>query len=291
MKKTAHLLALLTANALLLLSSCKTEVEFDGGQTEPFPVLNAIVCNGDTAISVNLTESRFFLNRHSFNGIDDATVTISCNGAEFPLELSRKGVYTLLKKFGSGDRLSLSAKIPSFGTRLSTNTLEIPEVPEITAAEVVINPDSSKYIHMEFLNPADKEDFYQIRVYKNGSSSEMHLYCYDEWTITFTSDYPSNNYGNRIMFPDTKLSDTCEVNLYFIEFDTGNGDGDTDTDDYTIVLENLSSDLYRYSRDVLNTGSDGGGSSFSEPVQVHSNIRNGLGIFGTKAVCKLKITG
>ena len=63
-------------------------------------------------------------------------------------------------------------------------------------------------------------------------------------------------------------------------------------DSYTVVLESLNSDLYRYCRNIANASSDGGGgSSFTEPVQVHSNIKNGLGIFGTKAVCKTTVTG
>lgn len=292
MKKTVHNLNLLIIIILTLFTSCKTEVEFDGDMTAQLPVMNAVVCDGDTTLSVSLTKSKFFLNRHSFETIDDATVVLSCNGAQFSLSHSGKGTYTLVRDFCHGDRVSISAQIPSFSTTLGTGTLEIPRKPEITAAEIIYNNDSSKYIHLRFLNPADEENFFQIRIYKNGNASGMYLYCYDECTINMNSNYASNNYGSRIMFPDTKLSDTCDVNLYFIEFGDDDDGLKTETDSYTVVLESLNSDLYRYCRNIANASSDGGGgSSFTEPVQVHSNIKNGLGIFGTKAVCKTTVTG
>ena len=81
MEKRNILLGILMIISMLLgITSCIKEVEFNGEETAPLPVLNCVICSNDTMVYADLSKSMFFLRRGDFVPITYAGVTLTCNG-------------------------------------------------------------------------------------------------------------------------------------------------------------------------------------------------------------------
>ncbi|MBO4741668.1 MAG: DUF4249 family protein, partial [Bacteroidales bacterium] len=89
------------------------------------------------------------------------------------------------------------------------------------------------------------------------------------------SDFPTINEGQYLLFPARNFSgDTCTLTIEF--------DRDFHTDNlYYVEVVSISESLYKY-LSTLNNYYDSQNNPFTEPVQVFTNIRGGLGIFGTR---------
>ena len=106
-------------------------------------------------------------------------------------------------------------------------------------------------------------------------------------------------YGDELLFTDARINGTTHtielqtyLNLYRYNYEGQNIEGHYN-DNYTYVVHTtfhievaaLSHDHYLFRQTINNYSNDDMIGIFSEPIQIHSNIEGGIGIFG---VCSKK---
>lgn len=125
MKRLLPLLCLMA-----LLAACEKDIEFDGAITEPMLVINAVALP-DTTLSVEVTESRFFLvSQDTFTTVKNATVSLFVNGT-FKENCAHQanGRYTSNYRPSEGDHIRLSVSAP--GLQMASAETMIPMRPVI----------------------------------------------------------------------------------------------------------------------------------------------------------------
>ena len=305
MEKRNILLGILMIISMLLgITSCIKEVEFNGEETAPLPVLNCVICSNDTMVYADLSKSLFFLRRGDFVPITDAGVTLTCNGTEYPMTLLNDSVYCLRHTFTSGDVVSIAATMPEFGT-ITSETLTVPSKPKFLRVVYHREPgeDEINSITLKFENNAPQNSYYQIQI-----SRRLRPYEYDTlswwWYWTWYNEGYENISCNdsRIMFSNSDFPSITEGK--YIIFPAKNFQGDTISLDiemeppqqmggykfFCVDLYSISESLYKYIS-TANNFYDSYENPFTEPVQVYSNISGGLGVFGTKSYTPMSITG
>lgn len=271
---------------LLGLTSCVKEVEFTGEETACLPVLNALVTNGDTVFYVDLTKSLFFLRKGDFAPITDATVTLTLNGIDYPMDIFNDSVYALQHSFSAGDVLSVTADVPEFGL-LTTETVAVPSQPILVDAEYEIDSErDNRTFTLRFVDNPAQQNYYRIRFYQEDTASTEIKYeyigCYDTRTLLDNSDYPSVNFGQNLFFGDSHFNgDTCKLDIETLNtLETHKV--------YYVVVENISESMYKYGS-TLHRYDNSRGNPFTEPVQVYTNISGGMGVLAAKSVSMIKI--
>ena len=143
MRKHIYIIAAVIA----ILTSCTETIDYKGHDTEPMLVINSIVNAGDT-VKVRVSHSTFFLDsRNEGSFLTDANVTVSINGDSRQAAFDpTDSLYRDSRTIHSGDRLTVSAFHPSYGTATATDV--VPDSIGLTFSErrnVFIAPSDSSY--------------------------------------------------------------------------------------------------------------------------------------------------
>ncbi|MFV0390462.1 MAG: DUF4249 domain-containing protein [Paludibacteraceae bacterium] len=170
------------------------------------------------------------------------------------------------------------------------------------------------YFKIKFKDNGEQKDYYRFVVLKRsystkqptygGGTIDVEEYLLNEVYLTHFDDIIFGNQTNNTngWFDDSSSSEYSfdtfsddfingkEYNLTFSDYlnrdYTGYDDAygysfiDVTRAEYHIYLQSISSDYYLYSKSyaAANSVED---NPFTEPVQIHSNIKNGIGIFGS----------
>lgn len=320
MKYNRIIISLFTVFVTLFLTeSCTREIEFKDSLMEPKLVINGI-CALDSAVSLEISLSKATHgNLQEFSLIDDADVFLFVDGVKTEklyhienisgfyegktnIELDRKyAIEVEHSKFGkaSADETAISNKVQILSTTIridSTNTDASARIPRIMSS-------------IKFKDPANEENFYRLivscRVGKclshfDDTGNNTHVQVIDYYTLnervesndpvlmqSKTNDnmvFDESN-SNYTLFSD-QLFNGKEYELDFflpnsmpyklIQADTLKGGF------YWIYVElqSLSKDVYLYIKSIDGADNITNG-LFTEPYQVYSNIKNGIGIWGT----------
>ncbi len=281
---------LLIVSLLFGITSCVKEVDFTGEETAPLPVLNCVVDADEDIVYADLTKSLFFLRYGKFAPIKNAEITFTWKDTELPMQHEKDGVYATIVPIytiGAGDGISIAATMPEFGT-ITTETLKMPAKPLICNAcyKWTDGDVNIKSFTLKFLNNDPSNTYYKISVYSNfynDSTNDLdwnnvgyeRISCNDSRLMLSNSDFPTINEGKYLLFPARNFSgDTCILTIEF--------EGIIYTDNlYYVEVASISESLYKYFS-TLNNYYNTQNNPFTEPVQVFTNIRGGLGIFGAK---------
>lgn len=188
-------------------------------------------------------------------------------------------------KAGSSYRLEVSsAKYPSIKAEQILPTA-VPLTSAILKPDGTISSDGDRVdaIEIEFQDPAGGENYYAIAAFRDNRFFD------GTDTVTYTSNVyldsndPLVSYGesNFLIMPD-KAFNGKKYKLLIYSYD------ELDQGDLRLHFMTLTKDSYLFHRsmdDYYNAVDN----PFAEPVNVHSNIQNGHGIFGLGAVFELKI--
>lgn len=207
MKRLLPLLCLMA-----LLAACEKDIEFDGAITEPMLVVNAIALP-DSALQVEVTESRFFLvSQDTFTTVKNATVALYVNGIFQENCLNQgNGQYLSTYRFKEGDQIRLSVSASGLHTASAEAIIPIRPVIERIDTTITImdaQPISNNYyydpqkgsyfgdttawnihykltITLTFRDPGKQADYYRLVVkrqwsYYPGDSYEQIWYTKDD---------------------------------------------------------------------------------------------------------------
>lgn len=277
-----------------VFTSCEKVVEFDLEDSERYIVVNALPST-DSLFFANITYSRFFLDNQEFPPVTNATVTLDVNGTLYSSTSREGGNYLFAYRPLAGDTMTLHVDIP--GRESIIGGTRQPAMPDMQApiAELdTLLPFNTAEINFTINDPSGR-NYYYVYLTERDSGIKWNM-MEKKWdTIdTVVTPYfncvndeiidPSVNsiegfmkYYNRLLFIDSLIDNqSYDVTLSLMMLkDTAEH---PIMREYSLVVESLSLDAYRYRKEVL--AAQGIGASFSEPTRIYSNIRGGaLGIF------------
>ena len=299
-KKYIHTLVFCALLAFLV--SCEKYIKFDGEITKPLLVVNSMV-NPDSVVSANISQSRFVLGKISpFVNIENADVNLFVNNV-LKEKLTHKGggVYKGNYFPKSSDKIRIEVHAPQFEPAKAETV--VPEKANLslnsftqTTKEI---PSGGNYLEvnmkMTLSDNGGEENFYFIKGRRNVyhkddllGSQPLDLKLKDvlknnqttgnnDFFAEFFGEDESSTRRVKNIFSDAFVNGKdIAMDFTFTEF--ANQDS-YETIEYEIEVAQMSKDMYRYLLSA-NKAMESDGIPIVESVQIHSNITNGVGIFG-----------
>ena len=281
-----------------LMCSCEEVLEFDIDDGERMVVVNALPAT-DSLLFVNITYSRFFLDNQPFVAVDDATVFVDINGVNhYPYQ--QNGANHLFNyHVMPGDTLTLHVSLPGREPIVGgTRAIPLPDMPTPLAEIDTLQPITMGDITFTLTDPGDIENYYYIYVLERDSGVQWNMWE-KKWDTIDTVYRPYFTCLNKeITDPEVNIIEGFFDYFTALLFTDKRIDGQSlDTKlslmmlkdtaehpllrEYTLIVESLSPEAYKYTKDVLASQSIG--SYFAEPTRIYSNLSCGYGIFAAIA--------
>ena len=309
--KTRCVSVTLTLLAAWFFSSCEKVIEFKQGETEPCVVIISKP-GADSTVTVKMSYSRFFLDKHNFASVDNAALSLDVNGIVYSSINLDSGYYRFPVTVHEGDSLVLTATVPNYKHLLRAKTY-IPRKSSFEVMEMEMDTTQRFYRSCQVfyrlrirLKDLQKKGLYSIRVYTydqlRGRSyywdTTSRDYFYMETEDMFVVQ-PSDvmdlfdrigdgdvntKYGRSFYLDASSIAgNEHDITVQFQNHIMFDGDSFNYGDIPVFVeIEALSRDLFNYEISALPSDyyDDGFISLFSEPVQVSCNVKGGIGVFG-----------
>jgi hypothetical protein len=303
----------------LLSISCTREIEFKGSITEPKMVINGVCCiDSLAAVEVSLSKAKYG-NLQEFTRVTDARVFLHTDGHKTDQLLAiddSTGFYIGTTKIEQGKKYAITVEHDEYG---KVNSNESATGKRVNIENAVLMPDSAQRVNTErlpdilckikFSDPVDEENFYRLlvsyrfgRTYKRTDENGIErkgitLIDYHAYLENIESTDPVFMQGktnDNMVFDESTprytlfTDELINGKQYELTFNLNKSmlykiaDVDTSAEGFyrvIIELQSISKDLYYYikSIDGANNITEG---LFAEPIQVYSNINNGIGIWG-----------
>ncbi len=275
----------------LVLFGCTKYIEFDGETTRPKIVVNGFVSSNSPAI-VHISKSLSVIDNARLTAIDNAEVNLYTGQGDFieTLELitdstiyfsGQAGYYRGTTALSSNQDYVLKVSAASYES--VTATTNIPQY-NITQSSP---PDTLSVMDIDYegvrttftfhlVDNGLEQNYYGIKVYGYAEGGDMNE-IYDLQTDDIIAD---KTYGAEILFTDNFFSGSThnlpiKLSPYYYNDSNYN---QIKYDSIAFVFSSYSRDFYLYKKSYASYQNVD--EFFSQPVQVYSNIENGLGVFG-----------
>lgn len=252
------------------------------------------VLNPDSLIRGSLRLSQSITESKTFKKVNEAIVELKKDGQTFGVMLnSGDGVYSLNIKPNSGSFYEINIKTEGFSTLHASTT-------------VPLKPSVSYQLDNPILhNPNTFSSYFSYRITKNINDSpgtnrywhyRLRLNPSNIWRFSggwYDVDSPIIDDFNRVTDATDELGFHYE---YYLRINDTGLDGKTLTF-YGTAYQNeinlfMDTDIHydKYLKSTIKQKmNDGDNLLFNEPVQIYTNIENGLGIFGSAAITSFKL--
>ncbi len=291
MKNIATILTLLTLLSVAA-TSCRKELDIDIKNSERHIVLNGII-TPDSLIEVEVSKSKSVLDTSRIEILSDATVSLYKDGSFLEkLSFSDSGYfvststpqinseykinvdYKDLTSVYSNVRLSEAPIIDSLSGFLKYRTYEYDEISDTTY---------EAHFNLKFKDPKNTADYYFLSVSllspleELGEEDDYYRVSYIETRDPALNK--ENNYFSLSGMSGKVFSDeTFNGNAYPLVFWMWH-DPNAESAKYVVRLLKVSEDTYNYILSY-NLHRISEFNPFSQPVQVLSNVKNGMGLLG-----------
>lgn len=310
------------AFAALLFVACEKEIPVDADGIEPMVVAVAKV-EVDEPLSLRLTYSRPIFGWHDDSGYGDfeeitnASVSLKVNGTESGVTVDHTGGNYLFGYVPQvGDKLDLKVSVP--GHDDLTATTVVPRKPVMTDLRVnrreIDDQEESIDVRFKLADPVDEVNYYRLRVYKydtvtyryvndnndtivdiyGNDPMQVYFSCSDAalgaFEVTDISIEEGTTYS-ELFFTDNDINgENHEIRLSFTQWDDYYYDeGYSVRRFFEVEVVAMTRDGYFYEQSVAAAVGGGDGLDlFQEPVEIHCNIENGIGIFAATATVRQK---
>ena len=279
-----HILMGVSTAILLFLTGCETVVEVELPEFTPQLVVNSFF-SPDTVWRVNVSRSVSILSTEEPQPLSNAVVQLFKD--DVPLErltYTEDGWYqSVSHRPVSGSRYKITASADNFQSVTATDA-----VPQAVPVLSVSSKDTvgeweqeRKIVTFEFSDPPAVENFYQLSLSSSHYSGVKTYYN----TVYFSSNDPvlaslsgfgsedsdAAFSGDYAVFSDALFSGKTYKMTVFVDYFR-------DEPNLSVLLSVISEDYYWYVRSDEKR-QDSHDNLFAEPVQMYSNVQNGLGIF------------
>ena len=276
---------------ICILTACEKEVHIPIEYTEPKLVVNGLF-NTDSLWEVEISASQYIYDSGTIPLINDAAVTITnSTGNTITLLNQGDGLYnSATEKPQTGQVYSINISHANYENASSSN--QLPGELQVSNIELqdqtMVSGEQFRKISITFQDSPDP-DFYMIRIvggfwvetYDSLGMPDSSLIPYPMWVFSQSPAVENSNPNNMqptIIFKDELFNSTqYTIDLLVEEYVFG-GEKENIKDIY-ISISKISEEYYWYEKSYLAYVSSQNNQFFSQPVQVYTNIENGLGIF------------
>lgn len=169
---SAHFILLLVPIFILFFSSCEKVIDVDLNESEPAIVIEGSLSHNDGVLKVKVSKTASYFSKESNTKVGNADVILDNGpGFRFEAEETEPGMYSL-------NNLQLNTN----SVYRLTVRVENEEFVAVSALPPMVDIDSIGYeyqqeqaffdggyrLHLYFKDPIEKENFYRIKVYRNG---------------------------------------------------------------------------------------------------------------------------
>ncbi len=303
-------LKLFLVSSLIIVSSCKKEVQFKLDDFHIHPVVNAILCAGDSS-HIWLSYSYASYDGSSSTRLDSAMVIVSGsnkNRDTFRLAHSydyQNSLYTSDLVAVSNEDYSLIILVKGYDTIKSMT--HVPSPVNIDSIKYIVSPGNytgDRYIQLNsYFKDPQGENFYYFLLHVKGGEywscwsdslndyNDCFAYIQELNDIYWETDDPAIGNVNKFSsFEITVFNDNLfDRSIYGLRYKIKAADY-SDIFNYDTImvysyLYSVSSDLYYYCTS-LNQQTQTSENPFIEPISTFSNIENGYGIFAGISLSK-----
>lgn len=140
-------------------------------------------------------------------------------------------------------------------------------------------------------DPADEENYYEVQLTAIRESKEGEIIVEESFVLTSLNPFAESSfYYSGILLKDDSFNGTdFDLSMGFNNFLKYNYNEEDETVDYLIVeLSNISKDNYLFIKSEA-ASREARDNPFAEPVIVHNNVENGVGIFRTRNTTTYRI--
>lgn len=289
---------------LLMLEGCKKEIDFTGHEGERHVVVMSQL-DPDSNICINLAFTQFFLDNDPVQTIDNADLHLWINGTEYTPDAVSNGNYCFNMKPHAGDSIWFEAAIPGWNNvSAGTRVVSSPQMSNVRFSRsrefAFVHMMDMYDIRFQLDDPVDEREYYRIQLYE-------HIQCpaYDTVEAVDTiqtsmfaylglneaGDTTSPGINNAAMASEVLLSDayfnTPSKDVLLLTMPIVDTTGLLQRD-YFVRVSTYSNETAKYLSTVWSASSMM--AIFAEPVQVYSNIKGGIGIFGSSSKKMIKAT-
>jgi len=289
-----NLLPLFLILSALTLSNCTKEIEFDAQDIAPRIVVNSLFTN-DSIWSAHISRSVGVLETTSYTTIDNASVNIFDDNANLVTTLTHQGdgLYTSPTGVSPQPNQSYTLEASASGYESVNATNSIPSAVPIYQLDTVTSTNNDGETILEatitFQDPPNVSNYYMLEVFVTG------MY-YDEWEqdsieirepLQISCDDINVETVNRFNFGG------FENTYLYLMLKDQNFDGENYSLTFSVInyaelkemdlfgeirLVNTSEEYFNYLKS-FNMYQRTINNPFATPVQVYSNVNNGMGIF------------
>jgi hypothetical protein len=237
-------------SASLVCWSCEEMITINLNAENPKIVIESFITNGENPVMVKITKSQAFFNQSNFTPVKNAVVQLEYLSVKDKLLEKGNGYYLSSKTRGIAGR-AYTLKVVADGETYGATVELPPPVPidNVYFQSGLFQSDSLNIV-VEFLDPAKTENYYRLKLYRNGRYAVNDYYL---MTDAFAN-------GEKIVAP-----------VYYRYFAPG--------DTVVVELLNLERCTWKYYKGMSESVQQGINSQ--APGNPPTNLSGGaLGIFG-----------
>jgi hypothetical protein len=302
MKRNIFVLPVILCLLGIAVTGCEKIVEFDVDEVTPYVVAISRP-EADSAVNINLSYSRFFLDGHPFRKITGADLRLYANGSQVNLLSSDEGHYLFDCRPQAGDTIAFHLYVP--GYQMVQAGTRIPAEPDFEVVETIYDTFTKECQVKVRLNDPAGRNYYGIsfdgwvkdeymptpdtmpRPYSMQFSTSDIVFT-DATSIDYMLDQGETTvYGSYLRFSDALFNGSSHTMVFYLYFPYRN--------DYLLDPEypvyvrmtSLSYDRYRYENTIDKYNEEY--SFLSEPTQIHTNVQGGIGIFAASNAKKIEL--
>ena len=271
--KNLRIYSFLLLSVGLVLTACDTVLPVDESSKEKL-VLNAVLRVDDTIVVELSTTGALFDKTDDIDWVRSADVYLTCDDNSFPEELlvyKQNGIYASSSHVAKyGGKYSIEV-VHSVYDDISASAV----MPERTTGDVRYTGDNEgmRNFEINILNQ-NSSNFYiwEMRELTEGGATTIEIFSGDSRTDNILPE--ETQVQKRIFLEGLNASELDNINSPF----SAEGISDSQIENSEIVLYTVNEDMYKYYRSLeLYKNSK---NNFVKPIEIYSNVENGLGVFG-----------
>jgi len=286
----------------MLFASCDIVVDLDIPEHERVLVVNSILTT-DSMINASISHSVGAFDASSISYVNNATVEVYEDGVllgemneevsffyNFLYGLDSTYVYNFNHNPVAGKIYSYEIAHPDYeAVRAETN---VPAAVKLNVNDVTLlsEEDYEKHYRVRFsFNDAPEDNFYRLRLRNPNTYDGFDYFESNDASMISSAGVQSDGatfYGDEALFDDEMFNGTeKEISIDFFDYKSFWFEEEGIEVQFILELTSVSESYYTYIRSLRAHYDNQDQFIFAgEPVQVFTNIENGLGVLGSMSV-------
>ena len=286
----------------MLFTSCDIVVDLDIPEHERVLVVNSILTT-DSIINASISHSVGAFDASSISYVNNATVEVYEDGVllgemdeqvsysyNYMDELDSTYVYNFNQNPVAGKIYSYEIAHPDYEAVRAETTVPTAVKLNVNDVTLLSEEDYEKHYRVRFsFNDAPEDNFYRLRLRNPNTYYGFDYFESNDASMISSAGVQSDGatfYGDEALFDDEMFNGTLkEISIDFFDYKSLWFEEEGIEVQFILELTSVSESYYTYIRSLIAHYDNQDQFIFAgEPVQVFTNIENGLGVLGSMSV-------